>query len=361
MKSTFCFTTLLLALSLIGCGGAGGGPAQTPQTFAFTSEGGATGGPILLYRLQSESGSLEPGLKQTPDDEFYGGLATHPGRPLLLAARGTPALTAFRVDPSSGSLSRSAETPVSGKFEADDQLLFHPAGRWLCVFQNQELRLFALTSDRGDLAELQTVTPPGAGDLNHGAFDHSGQFLYAVDRAAAKIFGFRVLAEGGLAPLSDLPLAQLTGGYLRSIHIEPGNRYLYLLDDNYDRVVCYARNQDGTLADNGSLVLGPAADPLQSMVGRGSFLYIAEASRSLTRVIRLGEAGEMSPEASYEGGGNRLAVAGELPILLAGDSKAGSLMSQRIQADSSLSASEGQVTERPTIDLKCLTLERRSR
>lgn len=346
---------LAVAGSLWGCGNPGGNLGLSPQTFAFSTEGGATGGPIRMYRVQ-DSG-LEPGIQQTPDDEFYGDLAVHPGRPLLLAARGTPALTAFRVDPGSGSLSRVAETLVEGKLESDDQVLIHPAGRLLCLFQNQEIRLFTLTSDRGDVAQLQVIAPAGAGDLNHGVFDREGRFLYAVDRAGGKVYGYRV-EVASLAPLSNDPLVQLPGATLRSAYLEPENRYLYLLDDNYDRICCYARNADGTLAENGSLSIGSAPAPCTALTGRGRQLFLSEASQNTTRIIRLGQAGEMSLQSSYPGGGHRLKVVGELPLLLAGDTTLGSLRLQKVTSEEELSPSEGQPIARAPLDLECLTLTR---
>jgi len=350
---------LLSSLGLSGCASpASASSSGAHRAFTYTTEGGDSGGPIRMRRLDTEEGELGKDSVQSPDKMFLGDMAVHPYLPLLFATEGNLRIQVFQVNSENGYLSPKFSTPVSASLESDDELLVHPGGRFLYLFHNRQISSFTLVESNGTLQPNPSILPQGAVDLNHGVIDQSGQLLYAADRSQGLIWGFRIEENGGLTAISSYPLASLSGATFRRLVIDPSNRFLFALDDNGDGVVGYAIQNDGALAANGSKSVGASADRHLDMVVRGERLYVAEQNQFVTKVFRIDKIGSLSPDGQFAQGGGLLNLAPNSSVLLhANNSGTFSLRPQRLNSDGSLSPLESKSLPNACLDLETVVFK----
>jgi len=72
----------------------------------------------------------------------------------------------------------------------------------------------------------------------------SGHFLYAANRGHDSLAGFRIGADGALAPIGHFA----TEANPRSFHFDPAGRFLYAAGESSDKLVSYHIADDGALA-----------------------------------------------------------------------------------------------------------------
>jgi 6-phosphogluconolactonase (cycloisomerase 2 family) len=141
------------------------------------------------------------------------------------------------------------------------------------------LRALRLEADGGALVETDASPyAAGAGFYAVGV-DPSGQFLYAVDANSNQIYGFRVAAGGGLAPLAGFPIGTGTGPV--SIAIDPLERLAYVgTSDPNASLLTYRIDPDGgglTRTAAPAYVLHSSAD-FVTAAPSGLFVYVCSAS-----------------------------------------------------------------------------------
>lgn len=358
MKRYLALGLLCLTPILGGCSTqASASSADSLRAFTYTTEGGDSGGPIRARALDSASGELGPESIQSPDERFFGDLAMHPKLPLLFATEGNHRIQAFAVDRESGLLTPKATTNLVGNLESDDELIFSPDGKFLYLCHNDRITPFTLLDVEGSLQVGTPALPRGAGDLNHGVIDQSGQLLYVADRKGGNIWGFRLDESGSLLPLSSSPMASVVGGTLRRLVIDESNHFLFALNDNGDQVLGFAIKSDGALAANGSKSVGASAERHLDMVVRGDFLYVGEQGGSIVQSLRIDKTGNLTSEGRFAQGGGLLCLARGLRILVnANSTGVFSLRAQLLDEAGGLKSVEGKTVPNACLDLEIATL-----
>lgn len=354
MKRLLALGLLCLSPTLTGCSTqASASSTDSLRAFTFTTEGGDSGGPIRARNLEPSSGELGPESVQSPEGRFFGDLVMHPKLALLFATEGNHNIQSFAVDRQSGTLVPKATTTVPGNLESDDELMVHPEGKFLYLCHNDRVTPFTLLDVDGTLQVGTPAVVHGAGDLNHGVIDRSGQLLYVADRKGGNVLGFRIDESGTLLPISAHPLASVVGGTLRRLVIDDSNRFLFALNDNGDQVLGFAIKSDGALAANGSKSVGAAAERHLDMVARGDLLYVGEQANCVVQSLRIDKNGNLTAEGRFSQGGGLLSLARALPLLVnANSTGVFSLRAQLLDEDGILKPVEGKEVPNACLDLE---------
>jgi 6-phosphogluconolactonase len=175
---------------------------------------------------------------------------------------GADVVMQLRFDAASGTVAPNDPATVSTRPGAGPRhLAFHPSGRFLYLLNETDATLAAYAVDAaGTLAELQTLPTlprdftgkPSAADLH---VTPDGQFLYASERCASTLVGFRIdPARGTLSKLGRWPTETTPRGFA----IDPRSRFLAAAGLASNALTVYAITpQSGALAPIHQHPLGP--------------------------------------------------------------------------------------------------------
>jgi 6-phosphogluconolactonase len=151
-------------------------------------------------------------------------------------------------------------------------LVFSPDGKVLYVTNELNATVTALAYDpaTGTIGkELQTISTEPAGyrgphSTAEIALHPSGKFLYASNRGAQSIVGYRI--DPATGQLSVIGFADQGVNYPRTFAIDPSGKWLYVANQKADTIVQFAINpQTGELTPTGQVT--PSITPV-SMVFR---------------------------------------------------------------------------------------------
>ena len=313
---------LVLASAAAAQAGAKGEP-EPPRARLRVYVGtytGSTSRGIYKIELDASTGAVVEGPALAGRSENPSFLALHPGGRLLYAVnelpsfrgRSTGAVSAFTVDPTTGSLTLLNQQPSEGAdpchlavdpegrsvvvanysggsvallpLDADGRLMpaarvRHLSGSGPNASRQQSphahgvfidpSKSFLLTADLGSdrlLVERRdsaagadagatpdgVTFPPGSGP-RHAAFDLSGRFLYVVNELFSTVAAFRWDAERGrLEPFQTIPaVAEGFSGDNKSaeIAVSPDGRFVYVSNRGDDSITVFHINpDDGRLA-----------------------------------------------------------------------------------------------------------------
>ena len=160
---------------------------------------------------------------------------------LFVANQQSSNVTAFAVDPGTGSLGQVQGSPfMISPASHPTSLAVSPKGDFLFVANGTEgtVAVFSISST-GILAQVGAPVSLGAGATPGAvAVEHSGRFLYVADSAHNAVLGFSIQSGGGLAPISGSPFA--AGAAPIGLGIDPQGALLFAANSGSNTVSAYA-------------------------------------------------------------------------------------------------------------------------
>lgn len=232
---------------------------QTAGNFLYTAA--FAGNDVTLLDINKSNGNLSVPVSNSivvpvnPPNIFNTGagpiaMAMSPTAPFLYVAnQGSSNVTAFTVDPGSGSLGlignfliTPASHPSAVAISAKGDLLF------VANATEGTVAVFAVGS-KGDLTQAGPPVSMGAGATpNAVAAGRNGSFLYVADSAHNAVLGFSVQTNGTLTAISGSPFA--AGAAPAGLGIDPQGALLYAANSGSNNVSAY-------VIDAASGALGP--------------------------------------------------------------------------------------------------------
>jgi 6-phosphogluconolactonase len=361
----FLRRVLASALLLAGAVTAQPGPAGSRDSknllriYAGTYTGGESRG-IYRIDLDGATGRVVSGPELAAASENPSYLAFHPNGRVLYAVneignfRGgrTGAVSAFTVDPTTGSLALLDQQPSAGAdpchlavdpqgrsvvvanysggsvavlpLDADGRLLpaarvrhlsgsgpnaarqqsphahgvlFDPSGTFLLTADLGSDRILverrdAAPGESSGAATEGASLPPGSGP-RHAAFDRSGRFLYVVNELFSTVTAFRWDAERGhLEPFQTVPA--VAAGFSADnksaeIAVSPDGRFVYVSNRGEDSIAVFRVDPgDGRLESLERVSAGGRTPRHVAIDPAGRWLFVANQDSNRVSLFRIG-------------------------------------------------------------------------
>lgn len=270
---------------------------------AFVYVSNAEDGDIATYRLESESGALQPGARVPVAPMVMPMAASHDRRFLFAAVRSKPfSVVTLAIDPRSGSLSPLAHSPLP---DSMCYLSLDKTGRYLFAasYGGNLVSVHGIASDgHVSAAPLQVI---GTGRHAHSVrIDASNRYVFVPTLGSDAVFQFVFDGESSRLASNTPSLALVKPGTgPRHVIISPDNRFVFVANEMLGTVTTFALDPaTGLLAEVGSASGVPPDAKLvpgvvrNSQPGRdserdiwasdlhitpdGRFLYLAERTTS---------------------------------------------------------------------------------
>jgi len=265
--------------------------AIAPHTSgAFLYVADFAGNDVTLLDINKSNGSLSVPVSTSivvtvnPPNIFPAGtgpisLQMSPTAPFLFVAnQGSSNVTAYVVDPGTGSLGTVGGSPfLISPASHPSSLAVSPKGDFLFVANATEgtVAVFSISST-GVLAQVGAPVSIGAGAMpNAVAVEHSGRFLYVADSAHNVVLGFSIQSGGALAAINGSPFA--AGAAPSGLGIDPQGVLLFAANSGSNSVSAYA-------IDSSSGALGAVTGSPFATGGVGPSAVAVDADTSIVYV-----------------------------------------------------------------------------
>ncbi len=265
--------------------------AIAPHTSgAFLYVADFAGNDVTLLDINKSNGSLSVPVSTSivvtvnPPNIFPAGtgpisLQMSPTAPFLFAAnQGSSNVTAYVVDPGTGSLGTVGGSPfLISPASHPSSLAVSPKGDFLFVANATEgtVAVFSISST-GVLAQVGVPVSLGAGATpNAVAVEHSGRFLYVADSAHNVVLGFSIQSGGALSAINGSPFA--AGAAPIGLGIDPQGALLFAANSGSNSVSAYA-------IDSNSGALGAVTGSPFATGGVGPSAVVVDADTSIVYV-----------------------------------------------------------------------------
>jgi 6-phosphogluconolactonase (cycloisomerase 2 family) len=264
----------------------------THTSGAFLYVADFAGNDVTLLDINKSNGSLSVPVSTSivvtvnPPNIFPAGtgpisLQMSPTAPFLFAAnQGSSNVTAYVVDPGTGSLGTVGGSPfLISPASHPSSLAVSPKGDFLFVANGTEgtVAVFSISST-GVLAQVGVPVSLGAGATpNAVAVEHSGRFLYVADSAHNVVLGFSIQSGGALAAINGSPFA--AGAAPSGLSIDPQGALLFAANSGSNSVSAYAidSNSGALGAVTGSpFATGGVGPSAVAVDANTSIVYVAE-------------------------------------------------------------------------------------
>jgi 6-phosphogluconolactonase (cycloisomerase 2 family) len=236
--------------------------AQSSGNFLYVAA--FAGNDVTLLVINNNNGNLSVPVSNSivvpvnPPNIFNTGtgpisMAVSPTAPFLYVANQTSGnITAFTIDPGSGSLGAVAGSPFPITPVSHPQsLAISPKGDFLFVANPGEatVAVFAIANNGVLTAVAGSPFAMGVGATpNAVVAGRNGSFLYVADTAHNVVLGFAVQSNGTLSPINGSPFA--AGAQPIGLGIDPQGAFLYAANTASNNVSAY-------VIDAASGALGP--------------------------------------------------------------------------------------------------------
>src|ERR1700690_4423049 len=234
---------------------------------------------------------------------------------VVYVAGGLTAVTAYRIDDKTGSISNLVSAPyVAGN--SPSSAVLHPSGKFLFVANaaDSTISLFTINASSGSLTEVLPRTNTAGLSPGFMTMDSGGTYLFVADPVGDAVESFQIGAAGGVAPVSSISLGASPGalvlvssgllfvplpnfsdiavlsenaGVLQSVGLypvatgvggvagDPGTKFLYATNPAANTVSGFAIQAGGALTAVPGLTSGTGTTPLAALVDTtGKFLYV---------------------------------------------------------------------------------------
>jgi 6-phosphogluconolactonase len=216
--------------------------AAGAHTFVYVSN--AEDGEITRYRMDPETGALQPGPPMPVAPMVMPMAVSHDRRFLFAAIRSKPfAVATLAIDPASGALEQVASSPLP---ESMCYISLDRTGRYLFAasYAGSLVSVHAVESDGRISAEPLQVVATGR-NAHSVRIDESNRFVFVPTLGSDAVFQFNFDARSGRLSSNTPALVLLkpsTGP--RHVITSPGNRFVYVANEMLGTVTTFAL--DGT-------------------------------------------------------------------------------------------------------------------
>lgn len=249
-------------------------------------------------------------------------LALHPNGQFFFAVNelGQGRVSAFKVDPSTGSLHFLNSQPTDGS--APCYLSFDPTGKWVLVsnYGNGTVAVFPIHPDGSLGPHSDHIQHQGQGadrtrqERAHAhsiRFDPSGQYVLAADLGLDEVIVYRFDSEHGKLLANDPAFGTLTSGAgPRHLAYHPSGKVLYVANElNNTVTACTWDAARGAITPYQSLSTLPAGFQGESAVadihldGTGKFLYVSNRGHHSLAVYQVAADGHLTASGHVSSGG----------------------------------------------------------
>ncbi len=264
---------LLLTFGLSGLTACATEPDAYHVYFGTYTRGKSESKGIYVHRMDARTGKLTPiSVAETNNPSF---LALHPSGKYLYACgemsdfegKKSGAVSAFKIDPKSGSLTLINQQPSVGAGPCHVDVLANGKAVAAANYGGGSVVSLAIQPD-GSLGKVvsfiqhtgSSVHPrqkaPHAHCIN---FDAAGQFAYAADLGIDKVLIYKVDAAGKLALATPTHGQVKPGAGPRHFAIHPTQKYAYVINELDRTVTTFQRNEKtGALTSIQTLSTVPA-------------------------------------------------------------------------------------------------------
>jgi len=248
------------------------GSAPLPDSMAYISTdrtgrylfGASYGGSRIAVNAVAADGIAGPALQvEDTAPKAHAIVADPSGRYVLSASLGGNLVEQWRLDPTTGRLTRNdSATAAIPAGSGPRHLVFSPDARFVYVLGELDAAIHVLPWDpaSGTLGHpLQSIAAvpasfagqPWAADIH---LTPDGRFLYASERGSSTLAAFRVdAATGRLTSIGSTPTETQPRGFA----ISPSGRYLLAVGQLSNRMTSYAIDQaTGALTPVANLAVG---------------------------------------------------------------------------------------------------------
>ncbi|WP_449428426.1 lactonase family protein [Rhodanobacter umsongensis] len=212
-------------------------PALHATTFVYVSN--AADGTISTYQLNEATGKLTPG-ETVPVGKQVMPMAVSPDHHYLYAAvRSVPYnVQTFTIDPRSGKLHKLSQSPLGYSLA---YISLDKTGRYM-FGSSYDDDLFTVNSiKKGVVSDKVLQTFKTEQNAHSVRIDNSNRFIFVASLAGEKVYGYRFDAQTGKVTPNDPPYIDAPAGLApRHPAFSPDGRFLYIVDEEQDKVITYA-------------------------------------------------------------------------------------------------------------------------
>jgi 6-phosphogluconolactonase len=217
------------------------------------------------------------------------------GTHLAYVTAGGNGVYAYRIKNGNGAVTNVFNSPFLPA-AATVGFVVHPSNRFAYVTDQQRgtISLLSIDLTSGSLTE-KTRTQAGLGP-GPMVMDSNGAFLYVADQTLNQILSFSIAADGGLSPVSSVPVGSTPGSLTLS-----ASGFLFVPVANFSSIYVFS-------ASSGSLTQvcappGPVCSPFKVNDGiatvatdpAGKFLYVPNPSTNTVSGFVIGSGGILTP------------------------------------------------------------------
>jgi 6-phosphogluconolactonase len=212
--------------------------AAAANTFVYVSN--AEDGDLSTYRLQRETGALEPDDRVAVAPMVMPMAVSHDRRFLFVAVRSKPySVVTLSINPQTGALAPLASSPLPASM---CYISLDRTGRYLFAASYHEslVSVHAVAGDgRISAAPLQVV---GTGRNAHSVrIDESNRFVFVPTLGTDAVFEFVFDAQSGRLASNTPPLVLVKPGTgPRHVITSPGNRFVFVANEMLGTVTTFA-------------------------------------------------------------------------------------------------------------------------
>ena len=227
---------------------SGGGKPAAAGTFVYVSN--AEDGAIATYRMQPETGALQPGPRVDVAPMVMPMVVSADRRYLFAAVRSKPlSVVTLSIDPRTGALMPVSTSPLP---ESMCYLSLDKTGRFLFAasYAASLVSVQAVGDDGRVSAEPLQVIPTGR-NAHSIRIDESNRFVFVPTLGSDAVFQFRFDAKSGRLS-SNTPALVLVKPSAGPRHVitSPNNRFVYVVNEMLGTVTTFALdNETGLLTE----------------------------------------------------------------------------------------------------------------
>lgn len=200
---------------------------------------------------------------------------TPTGSPVYVTNSTVGSVSAYLLDPTSGSLQKTSGSPTSTGASSPDSLAIDPTKKFLLVANaaSASISSFSINSSTAALTPVPGSPFSSGSSVVRLQVHPNGKFVYALSSTPAQVLGFSLdPTTGMLSPLSGFPVSLNATGEM-GLAISPSGSFLYTSNPNTRVITSFLINSAGALTPLATTVAPNSAPAFLTFDSVGNFLF----------------------------------------------------------------------------------------